>query len=169
MAELGGNYVPNPNETEESFDIVPIGDYIAVISESDYVPNKKGTGMILKLTWEIIDGEFKGRKIFENLNLENENAQAAQIAKKSLNSICLACGVQAVQDSAQLHGIPMLIDVRVKAAQGDYDAQNSIKKHLPANGQAPTAPAQTGFQKPATGQAPAAAKEQPWNKKTTGL
>lgn len=161
MAQLGGNYIPDPNETEESFEIVPVGEYIAVISASDYVPNKKGTGMILKLTYDIIDGEFKGRKIFENLNLENENAQAAQIAKKSLNSICLACGVQTVQDSAQLHGIPMLLDVGVKAAQGDYEAQNRIKKHLPANGQAPQTPTQTGFQKPAEA---GGAKKQPWQK-----
>ena len=166
MAQLGGNYVPDPNETEESFDIVPVGEYIAVICASDYKANKKGTGMILSLTYEIIDGEFKGRKIFENLNLENENAVASQIAKKSLNSICLACGVQTVQDSAQLHGIPMLLDVGVKAAQGDYDAQNKIKKHLPASGQAPQAPAQTGFQKPATGQGSEAGKstKQPWQK-----
>ena len=157
MAQLGGNYVPNPDETEESFDIVPAGEYIAVISASDYKANKKGTGMILNLTYEIIDGEFKGRKIFENLNLENENAQAAQIAKKSLNSICLAIGVTAVQDSAQLHGIPMKIDVKVKAPQGDYDAKNEIKKHSSANGQ--TAPAQTQAKA-----APATGKAQPWMK-----
>lgn len=160
MAQIG-NYVPDPNETEESFDIVPAGEYIAVITASDYKVNKKNTGMILSLTYEIIDGPKKGSKIFENLNLENENAQAVQIAKKTLNSICLACGIQTVQDSAQLHGIPMLLDVGVKPAQGDYDAQNKIKKHLPVNGAAPSAPAQTGFQKPAEAGKP---KAQPWQK-----
>jgi len=162
MAQLGGNYVPDPNETEESFDLVPAGEYIAVISASDYIPNKKGTGMILKLTWDILDPEeFAGRKVFENLNLENENAVAAQIAKKSLNSICLAAGVQAVQDSAQLHSIPMMLDIGVKAAQGDYEAQNRIKKHLPVNGAAQPKPAQTQTAAaPATG----VKKDQPWNR-----
>jgi hypothetical protein len=164
MAQLGGNYIPDPNETEDSFDIVPAGDYIAIISASDYVANQKGTGMILKLTYEIIDGEFKGRKIFENLNLENENAVAVQIAKKTLNSICLACGVNAIQDSSQLHSIPMLLDVGIKPAKGDYDAQNKIKKHLPVNGSAPQAPAQNGFQKPAGQGSEAPKKAQPWQK-----
>lgn len=162
MAQIG-NYVPNPNETEESFDIVPAGEYIAVISASDYVVNKKQTGMILKLTYEILDGEFKGRKVFETLNLENENAQTVQIAKKTLNSICLACGVNVVQDSAQLHGIPMLIDVKVQPEKDGYDAQNKIKKHLPVNGQAP-AQTQQPAQTQAQGTAQPAKKKNPWEK-----
>jgi hypothetical protein len=57
----------------------------------------------------------------------------------------------------------MLIDVKVKPEKDGYDAQNSIKKHLPASGQ--PAPAQTGFQKPAGGQGSEAPKKaQPWHK-----
>lgn len=161
MAQLG--YTADPNQPEESFDIVPAGEYTTIIEASDYTPNKQGTGMILKLTYQIIDGEFKGRKIFENLNLQNENAQAAQIAQRALNSICLAVGVQHVQDSAQLHGIPLIIDVSVKE-DPTYGKQNRIKKHLPASGQT-SAPATSGFSQTQTApQGQGAKKAQPWQK-----
>ena len=161
MAQLG--YTADPNQPEESFEIVPAGEYTTIIEASDYTPNKQGTGMILKLTYQIIDGEFKGRKIFENLNLQNENAQAAQIAQRALNSICLAVGVQHVQDSAQLHGIPLIIDVSVKE-DPTYGKQNRIKKHIPVNGQT-SAPSTSGFAQPQQQAVPQGAKKaQPWQK-----
>jgi hypothetical protein len=122
------NYKVNPDEVESSFDAVPAGEYIAIIENSDYVPNKKGTGNYLGLTYQIIEGNFKGRKIFENLNLENQNQQAEQIARKSLNSIGLATGITDIKDSSQLHNIPMLIDVGIKD-DPNYGLQNRIKKH----------------------------------------
>ena len=163
MAQLG--YTADPNQPEESFDIVPAGEYTTIIEASDYTPNKQGTGMILKLTYQIIDGEFKGRKIFENLNLQNENAQAAQIAQRALNSICLAVGVQHVQDSAQLHGIPLILEVSVKE-DPTYGKQNRIKKHIPISGQS-SAPATSGFSQTQQQTSPqgTAKKDQPWAKK----
>lgn len=138
MAQIGGNYTVDTQNVEQDITVVPAGEYPAVISDSDYVPTKGGKGMMLKLTWTILDGDCKGRKVFENLNLENENTQAVQISKATLNSIMLACGLNSFQDSAQLHGRPVLIKVKVKPADGQYDAQNKITKHLPMSGGAPS-------------------------------
>ena len=131
MAELG--YTVDQNDLQQTFDPVPAGEYVAVIEDSDYIENKAGTGRMLKLTIQIIDGPMAGRKIFENLNLENVNKQAEQIARQTLNSIGVATGVLQIKDSAQLHNIPMLIDVRIKESEA-YGKQNSVKKYLPANG-----------------------------------
>jgi len=139
MAELG--YQSDPNDAQEqSFDPVPADEYPVVIEDSDYIPNKKGTGMILKLAYQIIDGPFKGKKLFENLNLENVNDQAVQISRRTLNAICVATGVAHVQDSAQLHGIPFMVDVRMKDS-AEYGMQNVIKKHFAIDGPAPAIPA----------------------------
>ena len=137
MAQIG-NYVADASNVEGEVEIIPAGEYPAIITESDYVPTKGGTGMILKLTWTILDGEYKGRKVFENLNLENKNPQAEQIAKASFNSILFACGIQSVQDSSQLHGKPVLIKVKVKPETAEYSAKNEVKKHSPMSGAAPT-------------------------------
>lgn len=146
MAQL--NYQVNPKELEESFDPLPAAEYIAVIEESEYIPTKSGTGMMLKLKYQIIDGPLKGRRLFENLNLENQNSQAQQIARKALNSIGIATGVEDIKDSSQLHGIPIKIDVRMKDS-AEYGKQNVIKKHLPLKEDAQVPAAEGSVDKPA--------------------
>lgn len=159
MAEL--NHIVDPNDVKKGIEAVPAGEYLAIIEDSDYVENNKGTGMMLKLTYQIIDGPFKGQKIFENLNLRHTSQQTEAIAKQTLNSIGVAVGVSEIKDSAQLHNIPLKIDVRVKESE-EYGKQNSIKKYMPANGTVKTtasAPAQ-GDSKPA-----ASDVKKPWERK----
>jgi hypothetical protein len=136
MAEL--NYQPDFNDAkEQSFEPVPAGDYIAVIENSDYLPTSSGSGNMLKLTYQIIDGPAKGKKLFEQLNLENQSQQAVQIAKRALNALCVACGMpegEQLKDSAQLHNIPLKIVVGVRPDNRpgmEGQIQNNIKKHLP--------------------------------------
>jgi len=140
-------------EEETSFDVLPAGQYIAVISDSDYKPNKKATGMLLSLTYTVIDGEQKGRKVFEHLSVEHENEKAAEIARRSLNAIMLAVGLSSIKDSNQLHDRPLKIDVQVKD-DATYGKQNKIVKHTGMEGvvDAPKAAA------------PAGKKKQPWEK-----
>ena len=95
----------NANEVEPSvgFDAIPAGKYQAVIVDSDMKPNKAGTGEYLQLEFEIIDGEYKGRKVWERLNLANPNAQAVAIARGRLSAICRAVGVMTPRDSILHH------------------------------------------------------------------
>jgi hypothetical protein len=140
MAELG-NYQVDPNNTEQSFDPLPAGEYIAVIEASDWKSTKTGSGRYLNLQYQIIDGPFKGRKLFNILNLENPNQQATQIARQSLNSIGVACNVMQLQDSTQLHNIPMKIKVNFKEDHV-YGPKNEIKGHKPLDVQQQAAPVQ---------------------------
>jgi len=153
------NYPVDKNAVEESFDVLPAGEYQAIVENSDYVENKTGTGRILKLTYQIIDGPLKGRKIFENLNLENTCAQAQEISRKALNSLSLAVGISTViKDSSELHNRPLKIDVTVKE-DSQYGKQNRIKKHMSLNGSA--------IEEEAPGPQPVdkkAVKKHPWEK-----
>ncbi len=51
-----------------SNDPVPVGTYDARIAECELVTSSTGKPM-LKVTWEITDGEFAGRKLFDNVVL----------------------------------------------------------------------------------------------------
>ena len=46
----------------------------------DFFSSQAGTGSYLNLTFEILDGNYKGRKVWSRLNLDNPNQQAVQIA-----------------------------------------------------------------------------------------
>lgn len=105
---------------------VPAGWYHVMIDESEMKPTRAGDGARLSLRFTILDGQYSGRKVFTGLNLKNPNPVAQEIAYKQLSALCHAVGVIQVQDSQQLHGRPLKIKVKVKAAQGDYEASNDI-------------------------------------------
>lgn len=125
------------------FDAIPAGKYQAVITESEMKPTKSGTGQYLELTFEVIDGEFKGRKLWSRLNLENPNEQAVQIARADLSAICRAVNVLRPRDSTELHNLQLTVSVRCRKNPENDETVNEIKGYEPRSGSfaPPQAPA----------------------------
>jgi hypothetical protein len=108
MAELGYNLDEIDDAPEYSE--IPDGTYLSVITESDWVTTKDGEGQYLKLTFQIIQEDQKGRLYWLNLNLKNKNETAVKIAQQQLKQIATAIGiVGTVKDSAQFHNQPLKI------------------------------------------------------------
>lgn len=121
------------NSVEPSnFDVFPAGKYLAQIVASEMRPTKDGRGQYLFLELDILEGPFAGRKLFDRLNLVNDNPDTVDIATRTLSSICRATGQMQVKDSEQLHLIPLIADVRVRPPKGQYGESNSIR-YLPRN------------------------------------
>ena len=115
-----------------NFDVFPAGKYLAQIVSSEMRPTKDGRGQYLFLELDILEGQFAGRKLFDRLNLVNDNPDTVDIATRTLSSICRATGQMQVKDSEQLHLIPLIADVRVRPPKGQYGESNSIR-YLPRN------------------------------------
>lgn len=112
MANLTGMYNPEA-EAQQDFAPIPSGEYPAQIVESDMKPTKNNNGQYLELTYAVIDGEFKGRKVWVRLNLDNPNAQAVEIANRQFKSICESAGVLNPLQSEALHYKPHTIRVEL--------------------------------------------------------
>lgn len=135
-------------DPRKSFDPIPADRYPAVITESEEKPTKKGDGSYLQLTFQVIEGEYEGRKVWARLNLNNPNDQAVGIARAELSAICRAVGVMKLTDSAQLHDLPLVIKVAQRVNKETGEVGNEIKGYEPKG---PAArPAATPAVKPAT-------------------
>lgn len=155
MAQL--NFDARQVDPQQSFEPIPAGWYNMMIVESEMKPTSNGQGAYLQLSLKVVDGQYAGRQVFDRLNLQNQNPVAAEIAYKRLSAYCHATGVIQVQDSQQLHGIPLKARVSVRTdSTGQYDPSNEIKavKHINEETGTTAAPAQQGFQAPPQ-QAPA--------------
>jgi hypothetical protein len=128
-------------EPAQSRDVLPAGKYIAVITRNETKPTKSGTGERLNFTFEIVEGEHKGRKVWAGLNVKNANPDAEKIALSELSSICRAVGIMTPRGPDDLHDKPMEIEVKVRAADANYAASNEIVGYKPttsaATAQAP--------------------------------
>lgn len=142
MASL--NFDANVIQPDNSFDPIPAGWYNAVIDESEMKPTRDGSGAYLALRFNIIDGQYAGRKVFTRLNLRNQNPVAQDIAQKQLSTICHAVNVLQIQDSSQLHALPLQIRVKVTTdPTGQYEPSNEISGYKAVgagNGQGVAAP-----------------------------
>ncbi len=124
-----------------SSDPIPAGNYAAMITESEIKPLKSLNGTALRLTFQILDGEFKNRKVWANLNIQHTNTTAQAIAQQQLSAICHAVNVLKISNPAALHNKPMTIKVKVRPAHDGYDASNDISGYSAINAAsaAPTA------------------------------
>lgn len=177
MADLDFEFDPNSVEPGMDFTPIPAGDYVAQITESDVAPPKSGNGLMLNLTWEIVEGEFDKRKIWQRINYKHTSAQAQLIGQQQLKAICDAIGLQGhLTDSEMLHFQPCRVRISIDHKNKDYDPKNEVKSVKPLQADAPAAkptvvkaaatqqatePAATQATKPVTGQT------RPWGNRKT--
>jgi len=117
---------------------IPAGWYNVIMDESEIKPTKnsdpQSPSMYLLCRFNVLDGQYQGRKVFTRLNIINPNPQATEIARKDLSAICHAVGaIGLVQDSSMLHGRPLKVKVGYRPATTEYEAQNDIKAYRNIN------------------------------------
>ena len=140
MADLG-NFDANTVEPATAFDPLPSGKYTAAIVGSAMKPTKSGTGSYLELTFQVLEGEYRNRKLWARLNLDNANTQTVQIARGQLSAICRAVNVLTPKDSTELHDLPLEITVKLKRRDDTGEFTNEVKGFAKKGAAAPAKPA----------------------------
>jgi len=143
MARLNTTFNAHDHDTEQrgDYEELPNGVYQMEVEASEVTTPKSGSGTILKTTNSVVaPEEFKGRKLFNNYNLENSSPQAQEIGQRQFASLCRAIGVQSVEDSEDLHFRTFTVKVGLgkPSKDGQYPARAEIKRYFfPDEGNVP--------------------------------
>ena len=163
MANLpGGNFDASTVEPSSVIEATPEfkGWHPMQFVESEMKPTKDGSGQYLQLVAQVLDGPYKGRKLWDRLNLVNNSETAREIAYRTLSAICHATDHLQVQDSTQLHNRRFEGHVVYVPEDGQYKAKNEVDGYRPTGGGAVATAAPTASTaKPETTPAPAAADQ----------
>ena len=139
MAQLMNIFDASQFDPAQSAGSLPVGKHRVIIESSEVKATKANTGGYLELTLQIIDGPNAGQTGAFRLNIYSQSEAAKGIANRQLSAICHAINVIQIQDSAQLHNQPFMVEVALQkgeeAAQKGY---TEVKKIFDANGQEPT-------------------------------
>lgn len=159
MAFLGQSY----EESElpkggGSFDPLPAGWFTANITKSEVKSTKAGDGSYISVGYTITGPSHEGRVVFGNLNIRNKNPKAEEIGRQQLGDVMRAIGLAKVDDSDQLIGGTLSIKLKIKPADGQYEASNEVVAWKAIEGSAPPSAK-------ASGSASAGGSAPPWAKK----
>lgn len=78
---------------ETPFKEIPEGKYLVQAQDSLLKDTKTGTGKYISVKYRIMTGEFEGRNIWNNFNVENQNPEAVKIAKQTMVQFMSASGL----------------------------------------------------------------------------
>lgn len=138
-----------------SFDPLPVGSYIVEIISTETRDNNAGTGNYLSVTYEVIDGDHKGRRVWENLTLSHPTQTAVEIGRAKLKRLIKTLGFTGINDSSEMHGHQLNLKLTQKPRKDTKEIQNEVKGYEPL-----TAP-----EKPAQHKPQANGAKAPWAKK----
>lgn len=129
---------------------LPAGEYEMIITRSATKPTKAGNGSYLELEMQVVSGPASGRRHWERLNLDNPSHQTVKIAQEQLAKLCVALGLDEVNDSDELHDISFIAEIGIDKKD---DQRNVIWGYAPAMKAAP---------KPAAKPAAPVNNKRPW-------
>lgn len=104
-------HYPFKAEQIESLPELPADSYICEIIKTDVMTTKDGHGRYIKIRFQVKEGEFKGRSIYQNFNTMNRNDQAVEIGKRYLSILCTSIGIESFEDTDELLSCQVIVKV----------------------------------------------------------
>jgi len=141
MAKLPVSFKAKDVVGRMGFENIPNDDYTAILEKSEAKVTKETASLpksqqvtYLNFQWKITEGQYKGRTLFNILNINHEKDNVREIAMKELATICDACEKVSISDTEELHGIEITIVVGTDKGSAQYPPKNVIRGYKPLKG-----------------------------------
>jgi hypothetical protein len=127
MAQI--NFDASQVDPAVPFEVLPSDKYLVEVTKSEMKATKSGDGSCLELEYTVLDGAFKGRKVWDRLCLNHRTQKTVEIARANLSAICHAVGVMKPRESGELHHIPFTVTVKLKKEKDSENIYNEVKDY----------------------------------------
>jgi len=138
MATL--NFDASQVDPAQPVEAIPSDKYNVEISKSELKATKTGNGSYLEFEFTVLEGEYRGRKVWDRLCLNHPTQKTVEIARANLSAICHAVGVLKPRDSTELHRIPLTINVKLKKDESTGTIFNEVRGYMKRESLIPQAP-----------------------------
>lgn len=132
MAKMKKAFNPKGVDTSSKggdgdFELLPNGVYDVSIIETDYKQTNRGDGHYIALTFEVQGPTHEGRRVWANLNVDNPNPKAVEIAERDLAKILNATGFEGdMEDTNDILGAVLRVKLGKEEGKGEYKARNKV-------------------------------------------
>lgn len=155
-------------DAPQDFEIIPEGTEVRMkCTEAEDKETKSG-GEMVACTFQIVEGEYKGRRVWTNFNTVNSSEKAQNFGRRMLSGWARACGKPNAKSTDELLEKPFWCKLGIEKGTGQYKDKNVIASFLmPEEAAAPTpksAPTEPDSEKETSAPAPKKTAEPPPSK-----
>ena len=131
MAKFGFSVADTEYSERGEFEIIPKGTEVTLkATEAEEKKTSAGTGSYIAVEFEITKGEYVGRKVWQNFNVNNPNDKAEKIGREQIAGWARACGKPNAQDTDELLERPFNAKLGIEKGTGGYSDKNKIDSFL---------------------------------------
>lgn len=128
------------NQGKKVYEPIPKNDYLVRMTKVSEKETKKkisgeaSKGLYVDATFEVLEGDHKGRLVFQKFIISHDNPKVESIGMQQLDRFLKAAGINAGfegigNDTTQLEGLlntPVLGKVAIEEGSNGYPARNKI-------------------------------------------
>ena len=114
-------------EPSTVMEAIPAGQYLVEITKSETKETKAKNGSYLELEMTVLDGDYRGRKLWDRLCLQHINPKTQSIARANLSALCHAVNILQPKDSVELHNLPFVVNVKTRENETNGEIYNEIR------------------------------------------
>lgn len=151
------------NNTSVDYDPLPEGQYVLKAVEAEEKETSKGDGSYIKVKFEVAKGEYAGRLLWQNFNINNPSEKAQRIGRQQIVAWATACGKPDADDTDKLLEKPFSADVAIEKGTGSYKDSNRIKVFLFDSAKPAAKPAASQTEKPKVAAPSSGNTTNPWD------
>jgi hypothetical protein len=130
MAKFGFNVSEVEVSAPAEYDPIPDGEYVLKAVDAEEKETSRGDGSYIKAKFEVVKGEYAGRLLWQNFNINNPSEKAQRIGRQQLVAWATACGKPDADDTDKLLEKPFRAAVSIEKGTGGYKDSNRIKAFL---------------------------------------
>lgn len=118
------------------FEPLPDGEYIVEVEKITPKPTKNGDGSGVNLQYNIVSGEYSGRKVFEWITLQHKKIAAQKMGEKQFGLLLKAAIGEnvALQSPSDLLNKKLVVQIELEVGEGGRE-NTRIVEYKPFSGQ----------------------------------
>lgn len=117
------------NEYESSgtrdYSPFPKGEYTLKCTDAETKTTRSG-GEMIAATFEVVGGEYDGRKVWNNYNIHNDSEKAQKIGREQVASWARACGKPNASSFDELLERKFIASIDIEKGKDGYADKNRI-------------------------------------------
>lgn len=117
------------NEYESSgtrdYSPIPKGEYTIKCTDAETKTTRSG-GEMIAATFEVVGGEYDGRKVWNNYNIHNDSEKAQKIGREQVASWARACGKPNASSFDELLERKFIASIDIEKGKDGYADKNRI-------------------------------------------